>query len=80
MMPPIMEWTEQRPNGHMATSTWVKAAIGTHPWPCTKSAYYKQGNEGVAGGRQYTVQNAKSTSKFGLAGTGAGAVTVKRGQ
>ena len=80
MMPPTMEWTEQRPNGHMATSIWVKAAIGTHPWPCTKSAHYKHDNEATADGRRYTVPNVKSTSKFGLAGTGVNAATVKRGQ
>ena len=80
MMLATIRLTVKKPPGGTATSIWVKAATGTHPWPCTKSAYYKHGNEETAGGRRYTVPSAKSTSKYGLAGTGANVATVKRGQ
>ena len=80
MMPVTMEWTERKPPEPMATSIWVRAAIGTHPWPCIKSVHCKHDNVVVAGGRRYNVPNAKSTSKFGLAGTGVNVATVKRGR
>ena len=80
MMLATIRLTVKKPPGGMATSIWVKAATGTHPWPSIKSAYCNTGNEETAGGRRYTVPSVKSTSKFGLAGTGANVAIVKRGR
>jgi len=80
MMLATIRLTVKKPPGGMATSIWVKAATGMHPWPCTKSAHYNTGNEETADGRRYTAPSVNSTSKFGLAGTGANVATVKRGR
>ena len=80
MMPPTMPGNENKPPNTMATSTWVKGAIGMHRWPITKFAPYATVNKGRAGGRWCDAPNVTRDSKYGRAGTGANAVTVKRGQ
>ena len=75
-----MKWNGNKPLNTMATSTWVKGAIGMHRWPITKFALSASANKGIAGGRLHHAQNATRDSKYGRVGTGAYAVTVKRGQ